>query len=213
LAVPILQQVLALSPNEPQSWRDLGLAYAEDGRYQLAIDNLWEVVSRTWDSRFPDIELIALNELNAIVAKDPKRTVINTSRMDERLLLNLPLDIRAVLAWDSDNADIDLWVTDPNGEMVYYGNRLGYQGGSLSSDFTGGYGPEEFGLRKAKPGKYKVQAHFYGNRQQIVSGSTTLMLRFSTDFGTAQQKDENVILRLTGQGEDVEVGTFEVRNP
>jgi tetratricopeptide (TPR) repeat protein len=213
LAVPILQQVLALSPNEPQSWRDLGLAYAEDGKYQQAIDNLWEVVSRKWDNRFPDIELIALNELNAIMAKDPKRTALDTSRMDERLLVNLPLDMRAVLAWDSDNADIDLWVTDPNGEMVYYGNRLGYQGGSLSSDFTGGYGPEEFGLRKAKPGKYKVQAHFYGNRQQIVSGSTTLMLRFSTGFGTAQQKDENVILRLTGQGADVEVGTFEVKKP
>jgi tetratricopeptide (TPR) repeat protein len=213
LAVPILQQVLALSPNEPQSWRDLGLAYAENGKYQKAIDNLWEVVSRTWDSRFPDIELIALNELNVIVAKDPKRTVINTSRMDERLLVNLPLDIRAVLAWDSDNADIDLWVTDPNGEKVYYANRLGYQGGSLSSDFTGGYGPEEFSLRLAKPGKYKVQAHFFGNHQQIVSGATTLMLRFSTGFGTSQQKDENVIVRLTGQGEDVEVGTFEVKNP
>jgi hypothetical protein len=36
------------------------------------------------------------------------------------------------------------------------------------------------------------------------------MLRFSTGFGTAHQKDENVILRLTGQGEDVEVGAFEV---
>jgi uncharacterized protein YfaP (DUF2135 family) len=133
--------------------------------------------------------------------------------MDERLLVNLPLDIRAVLAWDSDNADIDLWVTDPNGEKVFYQNKLGYQGGSLSSDFTGGYGPEEFSLRNAKPGKYRVEAHFFGNHQQIVSGATTLMLRFNTGFGTAQQKDEDVILRLTGQGEDVEVGTFEVKKP
>lgn len=213
LALPILRRVLELSQNEPQSWRDLGLAYAEDKQYQKAADNLWEVVSRSWDRRFPDIELIALNELNAIIATVPKGGSIDTSRMDSRLLRNLPLDIRAVLGWDSDNADIDLWVTDPNGEKVFYANRLGYQGGSMSSDFTGGYGPEEFSLRTAKPGKYKVEAHFYGNRQQIVSGATTLMLRFSTSFGTARQKDENVILRLTGQGADVEVGSFEVKNP
>jgi tetratricopeptide (TPR) repeat protein len=211
LALPVLQQVLALSPNEPQSWRDLGLAYAEDGQYQLAVNNLWEVVSQPWHGRFPDVELIALAELNAIIARAPKDAVIDTSRMDARLLRNLPLDMRAVLSWDADNADIDLWVTDPNNEKVYYANRLGYQGGVMSRDFTGGYGPEEFSLRDAKPGKYKVQAHFFGNRQQVVSGATTLMLRLSTGFGTAQQKDENIILRLTGQGSEIEVGTFEVK--
>lgn len=210
LALPILQQVLVLSPNEPQSFRDLGLAYAEDAQYQLAVDNLWEVVIQPWHGRFPDIELIALAELNAIVARAPQDTRIDTSRMDARLLRNLPLDVRAVLSWDADNTDIDLWVTDPNSEKVYYAHRLGYQGGSMSSDFTGGYGPEEYSLRNAKPGKYKVQAQFYGNHQQVVSGATTLMLRLSTGFGTPLQQDENIILRLNGQGADVEVGTFEV---
>jgi tetratricopeptide (TPR) repeat protein len=211
LALPVLQQVLALSPNEPQSWRDLGLAYADDGQYQLAVNNLWEVVSQPWHGRFPDVELIALAELNAIIARAPKEAVIDTSRMDARLLRNLPLDLRAVLSWDSDNADIDLWVIDPNNEKVYYGNRLGYQGGAMSRDFTGGYGPEEFSLRNAKPGKYKVQAQFFGNRQQVVAGATTLMLRLSTGFGTAQQKEENIILRLTGQGSLVDVGTFDIK--
>ena len=210
LALPVLQQVLALSPNEPQSWRDLGLAYAEDGQYQKAADNLWEVVTQPWHGRFADIELIALAELNAIIARAPQGIVIDTRRMDARLLRNLPLDMRAVLSWDADNTDIDLWVTDPNNEKVYYANRLGYQGGAMSHDFTGGYGPEEFSLRNAKPGKYKVQAHFFGNHQQVVAGATTLMLRLSTGFGTSQQKDENIILRLSGQGAEIEVGTFEV---
>jgi tetratricopeptide (TPR) repeat protein len=210
LALPILRQVLVLSPNEPQSWRDLGLAYAEDGQYQLAVDNLWEVVAHPWHDRFPDIELIALAELNAIIARAPKDSVIDTSRMDARLLHNLPLDVRAVLSWDADNTDIDLWVTDPNDEKVYYANRLGYQGGSMSRDFTSGYGPEEFSLRDAKPGKYKLQAQFYGNRQQVVAGATTLMLRLSTGFGTAQQQDQKIILRLSGQGALVDVGAFEV---
>ena len=208
LALPILQQVLALASNEPQSWRDLGLAYADAAQFQLAVDNLWEVVARPWHDRFPDIELIALADLNALVTRTQQP--LDTSRMDSRLLRNLPLDLRAVLSWDADNTDIDLWVTDPNNEKVFYGHRLGYQGGTMSRDFTMGYGPEEFSLRTAKPGKYKVEAQFYGNHQQVIAGATTLMLRLSTGFGTIQQKDENIVLRLSGQGAAVEVGTFEV---
>ena len=124
---------------------------------------------------------------------------------------NLPLDLRVVLSWDADNTDIDLWVTDPNGEKAYYGNRLTYQGGRMSQDFTGGYGPEEFSLRTAKPGRYKVEAQFYGNRQQIVAGATTLQLRLATRFGTPEEADKTVTLRLKGQSEVVLVGEFEVK--
>ena len=154
LAIPVLARVLELAPNEPQSYRDLGLALAADRQWQKAVDNLNEVVIRPWHGRFPEIELIALAELNAIVATAD--APVDASRIDPRLARNLPLALRVVMTWDADNTDIDLWVTDPNGEKCYYGHRLTYQGGRMSQDFTGGYGPEEFSLKKAKPGKYKV---------------------------------------------------------
>lgn len=206
-ALPLLERVREIAPDEPQSWRDLGLALAAAGQPQRALEMLWEVASRPWDQRFADIDLIALAELNAIAARTPG---LDTSRFDARLLRNLPLDLRAVLAWDADNTDIDLWVTDPNGERAYYGHRLSYQGGAVSRDFTGGYGPEEFALRTAKPGRYEVRAKFYGHRQQIVSPYTTLMLWLATGFGTAAQKDQHVVLRLSGAGQEVFVGSFEV---
>jgi tetratricopeptide (TPR) repeat protein len=208
LALPVLSKVLDLAPDEPQSYRDLGLAYAADGERQQAVDMLREVVHRAWDGRFPQIELVALAELNAIVATSP--TPLDVSRIDPRLLRNLPLALRVVLTWDADNTDIDLWVTDPNGERAFYGNRLTYQGGRMSPDFTRGYGPEEFSLRQAKPGKYKVEANYYANRQQIVAGATTLQLRLTTGFGTARQKDQNVTLRLEDRQEVVFVGEFDV---
>jgi tetratricopeptide (TPR) repeat protein len=206
-ALPVLEKVLALSPDEPQSYRDLGLALAQANQPQRAIEQLWEVVSRPWHGRFPGIEGIALAELNAIAARQPG---LDTRRIDARLLRNLPLDLRAVLAWDADNTDIDLWVIDPNGERAFYGHRRTRQGGQMSQDFTGGYGPEEFSLRKAKPGTYTVKAQFYGHQQQIVAPATTLMLRLSSGFGTAAQKDEDVVLRLSGSGAEVMVGTFTV---
>jgi len=209
LAIPVLKKVLELSPDEPQSWRDLGLAYAADRQLQKAVDILHEVVVRPWHGRFPEVELITLAELNALVATAPQS--LDTSRIDRRLLKNLPLDLRVVLTWDADDTDIDLWVTDPNGEKAFYGNRLTYQGGRMSQDFTGGYGPEEFSLRKAKPGVYRVEVQFYGHRQQIVAGATTLHLRLQTGFGGQHQQDRNVTLRLKGQGEVVFVGEFEVK--
>lgn len=207
LAIPLLERVRELAPDEPQSHRDLALALTQAGQHQRAVDLLWDVAARPWDGRFAEIDLMALTELNAIAARSPG---LDLSRIDPRLRRNLPLDLRAVLAWDADNTDIDLWVTDPDGERAYYGHRLTRQGGAMSRDFTGGYGPEEFSLRKAKPGRYEVRAQFYGHRQQLVSPYTTLMLWLATGYGTAGQKDERVVLRLSGSGEQVLVGTFEV---
>jgi uncharacterized protein YfaP (DUF2135 family) len=80
----------------------------------------------------------------------------------------------------------------------------------MSLDFTGGYGPEEFSLKHAKPGKYKVEAQFYGNRQQMVAGATTLQLKLATGFATAKQKEQSVTLRLRDRRETVLVGEFDV---
>jgi tetratricopeptide (TPR) repeat protein len=206
LAVPIFARVLELAPNEPQSWRDLGLALADTGQYQNAVDRLYEVVRRPWAGNFPDIELVTLAELNAIVATAP--VPVDTTAMEPSLVRNLPLDLRAVLTWDANDTDIDLWVTDPNGDKASYANRLTYQGGAMSRDVTRGYGPEEFSLKLAKPGKYLVQAQFYGHQQQVVSRSTTLQLRLSTGFGSKRQKDQAVTLRLTGTKDVVTVGEF-----
>lgn len=209
LALPLFERVARLAEEEPQSFRDLGLAQAAAGQPQAAIGSLYEVVARPWDARFEGVALIALHELNAIAAGAGGK--LDTAGVDPRLLRNLPLDLRAVLSWDSDNSDMDLWVTDPNGERCFYQHKLTYQGGRISNDFTGGYGPEEFMLRQAKPGKYKVEANFFGDRQQLVTGATTLQLWLSTGFGTPNQRDQRVTLRLKERSETVFVGEFEVK--
>ena len=208
-AISVFKKVQALSPEEPQSYRDLGLAFALDKQAQKAIDSLYEVVIRPWHNRFPEIELITLAELNAIVAT--AGVPLDTSRIEPTLLKNVPLDLRAVMTWDADNTDIDLWVTDPNGEKAYYSNRMTYQGGRMSLDFTGGYGPEEFSLKTAKPGKYKVEANYFGDRRQNVTGATTLSLKLSTHFGSANQQDQIVTMRLKDKREVIFVGEFDVK--
>lgn len=211
LALPVFEQVRDLAPEEPQSWRDLALAHQAAGNYRQALDAFWKVVSGDWHGRFQDIGLTALIELNALVSEAERQGVaLDLDAIDPRLLKPTPLDMRVVLNWDADNTDIDLMVIDPDGEKTWYGHTLSWQGGRLSQDYTGGYGPEVFDLRDAKPGTYTVMANFYGHRQQLLAPDTTLMLRLITDFGRADEKSEDVMLRVKSPGQEIVVGRFEV---
>ena len=206
-AIRLLQRVAELAPDEPQSWRDLGLAQAAALAWQPAVDALWTAASGTWDARFGDVDVIALGELDAIAATHR----VDVSAVDARLRRNLPLDVRVALAWDTDSTDIDLWVKDPHGEWVSYQSPLSRQGGRVTRDVTNGYGPEVFSLKKAVPGVYEVHAKYFGSHRQVLGNGTSVMMRLTTGFGTPAEKHRDVILRLEEARDDVLVGTFEVK--
>lgn len=213
-AISYFEQVLALRPYEPQSYRDLGLAYANNKQYQKSVDTLYEIVKKSWDGRFPEIEVIALEEMNQVIAVARRKGVnLNLSEIDKRFVYEMPVDIRIVLNWDTDNSDMDLWVTDPCGEVCIYHNPRTYIGGLMSRDFTGGYGPEEFMIKEAKPGKYRIQANYYGSRQQTLIGATTIYLDIYTYYSSGKEKKETITLRLTENKEVIDIGeiVFEKR--
>ena len=207
-AVQVFQKVATIRPEEPQSFRDLGLALADDTQYNEAVKNLYKVITEDWnDDRFEDVKLITLNDLNSIVARNKN---VKTSYIDKRLLKKEPVDVRVVLSWDTDNCDMDLWVTDPKDEKCYYQNTLTYLGGKISRDVTQGYGPEEFMLKKAENGKYKVQVDYFGTHSQKQLMPVSLRITFYTHFGTPQQKQEETTVRLSNAKEVIEVGAFQV---
>ena len=206
-AVQVFRKVAQLREEEPQSFRDLGLALAEDAQYNEAAKNLYRVVTNEWSSRFGDVQLVTLNDLNSLIARHQG---IDVSYIDKRLLKKEPVDVRVVLSWDTDNCDMDLWVTDPKGEKCYYQNTLTYLGGKISRDVTQGYGPEEFMLKKAENGKYKVQVDYFGTHSQKQLMPVSLRITFYTHFGTPQQKQEETTVRLSNAKEVIEVGAFQV---
>jgi tetratricopeptide (TPR) repeat protein len=204
LAIMAFKDVLDMREEEPQSYRDLGLAYAETKKYQQAVDMLCKVVNRKWDDRFPMVELIAVGEINSIIAQCP--TGLNLDSLDKRLIKNMPVDVRIVINWDNDNCDMDLWVTDPLDEVCMYSNNRTKAGGMISNDFTGGYGPEEFMVKKAVKGKYLIQVNYYGTRQTTVTGPTTVQAECYTNYGRPSQQKKTITLRLQENKEVIDIG-------
>jgi hypothetical protein len=206
LAIWTFEEVLRMREEEPQSRRDLALAMAEAGKSQKALDLFWELVKTPWDGRFHDVNLIGVGELNALLATSKAK--LDASAIDARLLANLPVDVRVVLNWDTDNSDMDLHVVDPRGEECFYSHNKTAIGGRISQDVTDGYGPEEFLLHRALPGVYKVKANFFGTRQQTAIGATTVMLELYLRYGTGRVENRSITLRLDGKGRMVDIGEF-----
>ncbi len=172
---------------------------------------LYQVVLKRWD-HFDGIEAIALMEAGRTVAR--ARWTLpagERSRLSipfpSRLLQNLPCDTRVLMTWDTDDTDMDLWVTEPTGEKCdYFHNRTAI-GGHLSNDFTQGYGPEEYLLRRNVPGSYRIQSNYYGTHQQKLTDGTTVQATVITDWGKRTEKRRYLTLRLTTAKETVTIGT------
>jgi Ca-activated chloride channel family protein len=212
LAVHVFELVLTLRPEEPQSHRDLALVLGRRGLeargqpddLRRAVTLLAQVVRRRWD-RFDGVEITALHELNRFVALAPPGS-LGELPLDRRFIESLPLDLRVTMSWDADLTDMDLHVVDPRGEEASYANNLTAIGGRVSRDFTEGYGPETFSLRKAVRGEYELRARFYATRALALAGAVTLQVEVITNWGRPDEKREALTLRLTAAKEDFVVG-------
>ncbi|MCR4573734.1 MAG: DUF2135 domain-containing protein [Lentisphaeria bacterium] len=204
-AEQVFRKVLAIAKEEPQSYRDLALVLDELGKFQEAIDLLFIVVNNKFNSRFPEIENIALNEINRI-AERAKRQNIAIKEIPEEFRHLIDVDIRVIINWDTDMTDMDLWVTDPFREKCMYNHRFTATGGRNSPDFTQGYGPEEFMIRNAKKGDYVIETDYYGSHSQKVIGPVTLYAEVFTNYGRPDETHQTLSFRLGERKQVVKVG-------
>jgi len=132
--------------------------------------------------------------------------------LDPRLRALLDVDLRVVIEWNTGASDMDLWVDEPDGERAIYSNPLTAIGGRLSNDMTAGYGPEEYLLRRAASGEYRISVNVYAADVINPNGSTVVTAHLYRDFGRAGQREQSMELELEpdDSGEKL-VGSFKVQ--
>lgn len=217
-AVWLRERILFLEPDRPQPRRDLALVLiargdgetgkAREADYRRALDLLNEVIVRPWDEAYDGIEVVALMEVNHLVAR-MKAVGLGQSVLDPRLVALLDVDIRAVLEWNTDKTDMDLWVDEPTGEQAIYSNPTTEIGGRLSNDMTAGFGPEEYLLRRAPNGEYVLQVNVYASDVLDPNGPSTVRVRLFRDWGRPTEKQESFTIELKkGDNGAMKVGRF-----
>jgi hypothetical protein len=205
----------------PQPKRTLALALARRAArapataaradLRRAVELLNEVIITPWEGSFDGIEMVALMEVNSLL---PRLRALGEEKipLDPRLRALLDLDIRVVIEWNTGATDMDLWVDEPGGERAIYSHPRTAIGGRLSNDMTQGYGPEEYLLRRAVPGEYRISVNVYSSDSINPNGTTVVTARLLRNFGRADQHEETMELELKPeeQGEKL-IGRFTVK--
>jgi len=163
--------------------------------FKRAIELLKTVIEREWDIRFNQIGLTAIMDMNRIFSLSEHNSVKKVRYpLDSRFIMPFEVDIRVTLSWDLDNTDVDLYVEEPQtyGEICFSFNNRTKIGGLLTKDFTNGYGPEEYLLKKAPRGTFKVLAKL--NTEQVKN--CIVCIRIYTNFGRPQLEKEKVVVKM-----------------
>lgn len=113
-----------------------------------------------------------------------------------RLVRMLDTDIRICIEWNTPRTDMDLHVTQPDGQEVYFGYRQSTNGGQLTADVTNGFGPEEFLLRVAAPGTYTIQTNSFAEDRANPNGPSTIAARIIRNFGRLNQSEELIDVEM-----------------
>ena len=223
-ALSVFRRVLKLRSEDSQSYRDVALVLSELARVSFSAGNedaarafaqeageLYRKIALTpWARRPMAISLFAVEEYNVMRAWSQAqkwKTAPVLEPLGRDLEGVLDCDLRVTLAWDADETDVDLHVTEPSGEEAYYGNRLTFFGGRVSEDITDGFGPELYEIRKAEEGVYEIRAHYYASHQQTIFGPATCTLTVYTDWGRPEQTQRITSTRLDKERQMIPVGT------
>jgi len=211
-AARVFLRVLERRSYEPHSYRDLARSLIKLERYGLAAALYEIILDSTWDNRFGMIKQIAKEEYALLLqqgllgkkTKGSERSWLRR-RQSMRGLQVKRSKIRVTLTWNTDNTDIDLWVTEPTGEKCGYSNRRTYNGGRLLQDITRGYGPERYENRSGRSGHYRVRLKFYGNSSNTFGNETHASVMVLLNAGTPQQMliEKNLVLRRTNDSLEV----------
>jgi hypothetical protein len=176
-----------------------------------AAELLGEVAMAPWGPEFEGIQLVALVEANTLW---PRLEAVGVRDMPIHpgLRARLDFDLRVIIEWNTGATDMDLWVDEPNGERAFYSNPLTVIGGRLSNDMVSGWGPEEYLLRRAAKGEYRISVNAYAPDVINPNGSTVVTARLFRHFGKPFEVEQSMEIELE-PGEDGEklIGTFTVK--
>ncbi len=199
----LLKRSIESRPFEPQGYYMIAKILDKIEKNELALLYYEIAYNGKWNQRFGAFNQIVGIEYLRFLQKninnkdfkfiDFAKEKIKTLQKEHQFS---DTDIVVVIAWNTDNTDIDLHVLEPNGEECYYQNKKTTSGGTITQDVTGGYGPEMYVLKKAPNGKYKIQVKLYSSDNNKTSLRTKVLATVYQNFGKENEKTNTKTVKL-----------------
>ena len=163
----LLERAIELAPTEPQSWREIILLEARQGRASHVA---------AWSKR-----LHAIRQ-NDRMSEVYEQTAGALARWEKASFFERQtgVDLRAAekddltieLMFDTGWCYVDFHVTEPGGERVSWDHTESRSGATFTGGYTFGFGPEIYTLPHAPRGKYRIALDYYSDDETTIAAET-----------------------------------------
>lgn len=203
-AYHLFRRVAKARPYEPQTYAAMARCLTDLQSADAAMVWYEVALAGQWDGRFGEFRRIAgieyLQFLTQIKSGELKTSVPDYAAARLKTLAGEfglgENDILVTITWNTDGTDVDLHVTEPNGETCYYKHTRTRRGGAITRDVTQGYGPEMYTIRRAEKGTYRIRVKYFAADANRLSTRTKVYATVYQHFGTPRQTVTRQVVTL-----------------
>lgn len=203
--VLVNERIAKIAPQEAQSYRDLALAYQQDGQYnkalELYINMLGEQIKGV---NFDGLEKPLRSELSHLVALHKDK--IDYNRLpNEWLRTDFDIDIRMVVEWSDRSVPFEFQFVNPEKKFFKWSHTLEDNRERLKAEQLQGFQTEEFIIDDASPGEWLINIQYLGDESDYVLPPFLKYTVFK-NYGTPQETREIKVVKLFKQLDKVTLG-------
>lgn len=209
-AIELYKIILKDTENKSMVQRDLALAYYQNGQYQLAVNEYYNIlIAQNEYYNYNHIKELALDEMNAVIAAHKKE--LDISFINTNMVRSLPVDLR-VTAESSSGYIYNFRIQEPNGNVSSVNSYdVKKEGRVITATGYYGYGSvNEYAVKKARSGRYHIKIDSY-ETETNGEGKIPVYLR-TIVFKNFQQENQQIQVQnisLDNQYGTVETGSID----
>jgi tetratricopeptide (TPR) repeat protein len=217
-AYHLLRRVAEIRPHEFILYREMALCLTDIGKADLALA-YYEIASNSeWNGRAGEfatilnmdyLRLLKMIDKGKLTSSVKDYAEVRLKKLAEKPDPKPPIVV--IATWNTDKTDVDLHVTEPDGEECYYNRKTTKRGGHITRDVTDGYGPEMYmSSESAESGTYKVSVQYFSSDQNRASTRSKVYVSIYQYWGTPNEKLISKSVALTGQKQMIDVAKTEL---
>lgn len=208
-ATSVYKELVSINDKDATAWRNLALALYQKGNYQEAVDIYYKGICLAVEYVNPAIKPMMLQEMNAII--EAHKDSIDISGINAQLIRPLGYDLRVTLDCNSRALGNNMKIVEPGGKVCTE-DKPGAADGRITRNnsyyYYGAISPEEYQVKNAKTGKYKIRisySDYSGYYYEVKVPTVVRILSFkNSGKANASLAVENVI--MDNQYGEVEIG-------